>query len=54
MWIFNVFLYLMFLFSPKQYLESKAMGAPCYAYVSDHGELPTTPPPPCFYDPEAN
>jgi hypothetical protein len=50
MWIFNVFLYLMFISNPVVYRELKQVGAPCYAYHSDHGERPDSPPPPCFYD----
>jgi hypothetical protein len=49
MWVFNVFLYLCFLFNPPAYEALVHAGATCQVYVSDHGEGPGTPPPPCFY-----
>ena len=52
MWALNVFLYLMFLSSPAYYEAFKASGAPCFAYISDHGEAPATEEPVCFYDPK--
>ncbi len=53
MWVFNVFLYLQFLFNPPQYTAFVDAGATCYAYVSDHGETPQTERPVCFYAPGA-
>jgi hypothetical protein len=52
MWVFNVFLYMMFLSNPAVYQEFKDSGSPCYVYRSDSGEDPATGAPPCFYDPE--
>lgn len=55
MWVFNVLLYLMFLFSPEQYAAFKAAGAQCYIYRADMAEIggPQAPDPPplCWYDP---
>ena len=50
MWVFNVFLYLCFLFSPKQYDASVAAGAPCYSYVANLGD-DSGAQPICWYDP---
>ena len=33
MYIFNLFLYLMFVFSPQQYESAVSAGAPCYGYA---------------------
>jgi hypothetical protein len=54
MWVFNVLLYLMFVFNPTVYDAMKASGAPCYAFVASlaDAEHPAgIDPPPCFYDP---
>lgn len=50
MWVFNVFLYLMFLSGSPNYQEFRDAGAACYVYISDHGEQPSEPPPVCFYE----
>lgn len=50
MWVFNVFLYLCFLFGGEQYAERVAAGSPCYAYVASLGD-DTSLQPDCFYDP---
>ena len=52
MWIFNLFLYLVFLMGMwtgdfNEYDQFVAAGAPCYEAVG----APTTPQPICFYDP---
>lgn len=50
MWVFNVLLYLCFLFAPAQYAERVSAGASCYGYAAamgnDQGEQPV-----CWYDP---
>jgi len=50
MWVFNVFLYLCFLFNQPVYDAMKVAGATCYAYVPVAGEQPVGPPPVCFYE----
>lgn len=50
MWVFNVFLYMMFVFSPQQYKQAVAAGEPCYGYAAQLGDDPS-PQPVCFYDP---
>ena len=52
MWVFNVFLYLTFLFNQAQYQEMKQAGYPCYGWAG--GGSPDSAPPVCFYDPSAN
>jgi hypothetical protein len=52
MWILAIWVYLCFIFNRPAYDALRAMGATCYVYLSDHGESPATPPPPCFYNEE--
>lgn len=56
MWVFNVFLYLVFLFGSEdmlQYREMVQAGSPCYAYIASLGEpgIDAGEQPNCFYDP---
>lgn len=51
MWIFNVFLYLCFLFNPPAYDALVSAGATCYV-AAPWEPAPQTPPPPCFYSEE--
>ncbi len=50
MWIFNVLLFLCFLFAPAQYDAMVAAGAPCYTYMAAWGN-DQSPEPVCFYVP---
>jgi hypothetical protein len=50
MWMFNIILYLMFLFNQPVYQEMKAEGYACYGYVAALGNEDPNTPPPCFYD----
>src|SRR5437868_2997681 len=50
MCVFNLFLFLYFLFDPGVYRSLVDAGSPCYIYLSDHGEAPPGPPPACFYN----
>lgn len=47
MWVFNVFMYLCFLFNRPAYDAFVTAGAPCYAAAP--WDAPQGPPPPCFY-----
>lgn len=49
MWVFNVFLYFLFLFNQPVYQQFVLAGAPCYAYVGSLGNEDPGAPPPCFY-----
>jgi hypothetical protein len=59
LWVFNVWLYLLFVFNPVAYHESVAQGAPCWVQVEMQISHPTgneimdafTPQPTCGYDP---
>jgi hypothetical protein len=56
MWVFNVWLYLVFLFGGTQYDEMKTNGDTCYAWMQIEDTQSATPdslPPVCFYDPGA-
>ncbi len=52
MWVFNVLLYLCFLFNQFVYDQLVKQGAPCYGYVASLGNEPADQPPVCFYDPK--
>ena len=49
MWVFNVFLYLCFLFNKPAYESLLNQGAECYAYIAAWGDEDSSQPPPCFY-----
>jgi len=49
MWIFNVFLYLCFLFNQDAYRQLLEQGATCFAYMPDWGNEDPNSPPACFY-----
>ena len=55
MWVFNVWLYLNFVFNPSGYQQWKSAGQPCYAYVASLADpaFPQNPnvQPTCWYDP---
>ena len=53
MWVFNVWLYLCFLFGGIQYQERVNDGVACYVFVASVGDEDpsTTVQPYCFYDP---
>jgi hypothetical protein len=56
MFVFNVFLYMMFVFNPPMYQEAKDSGNyPCYGVIAnDDGSMPdATDMPVCWYDPSA-
>jgi hypothetical protein len=49
MWVFNIILFLFWMFSPVIYQEAVDVGATCWAYRASAGEQPSAPPPPCPY-----
>lgn len=53
-WVFNIWLYLLFVFNPQGYAQDVAAGYPCYALVqlAFAGPGDPGPMPPCWYDPE--
>ena len=52
MWVFNVFLYLTWLFAPAIYDAKVASGEPCYVFVQQLGDgSDPGPMPVCWYAP---
>lgn len=50
MWVFNVWLYLVFVFSPGQYAGLVEAGASCYAWVPETpGQVAVGEAPTCWY-----
>lgn len=50
MWVFNVFLYLCFLFNQDFYRQLvERQGAECYFYVAEWGDQDPDARPVCFY-----
>ena len=50
MWVFNLWLYLMFVFNQPVYDAMKAAGASCYVFVPALGPGEQGAAPPCFYE----
>ena len=53
MWVFNVWLFLLFVSGPNNagvYASMVASGSPCYRYMAAWGNDPS-PQPVCWYDP---
>jgi hypothetical protein len=54
MWVFNVWLYLVFLANQPGYQTLVDAGMPCYGYAAQLADDPAAPVPPqpvCWYDP---